>query len=412
MSKTTDLPAHGGSDTLRTGSIGPVQDMETLSRRVWNSMRPETGQTGQSPDEHESSREAGRHEDTSPATIPGESDRASHDDFYIPDIDEPISRPEPAFAPEKAQPGEKKSPPSRKLEVLPSDEFPGLQPRSEPLEHNDAPAEVSSPARETPARIQEFYRLKNRAADHGDTPDAVLRIPPNFDASKPFNMVVYNHGFYSTAKSSIPYNNLDKLMANAPPNTILVLPEWQANPSAASGAQGRFGDQNRFRNMVQEIFDKTPELKGKTVADIANIDIFSHSAGYNAARSELYNNDLGDKVRTVIDLDSQYSPRVYDGWIRDNIREISQGTKRFYSIGEDRRAATEALSNRVSRMLRNSGLPDDLLRDYNRPKSTPGSQTFRDHPLVFKHSTATLHGRGPHMSIPELYFGEILKSLR
>ncbi|MCA9803716.1 MAG: hypothetical protein KC777_17215 [Cyanobacteria bacterium HKST-UBA02] len=402
MSKTTELPVHGGSDTLRSGPIGPARDMETLSRRVWDSMRPENRLAGQTLNEDASKPQG--HGDLK-LTEGGHSGNKAHDDFYIPDIDEPIKGTEPR---------KDKSPPSGELKILPSDEFPGLKPRSDSqsLKHNDAPAEKTSAVRETPARIQEFHQLKNRSADHGGTPDAVLRIPPNFDASKPFNMVVYNHGFYSTAGSSIPYNNLDKLMANAPPNTILVLPEWQVNPSAASGAQGRFGDQNRFRNMIQEIFDKTPELKGRTVGDIANIDIFSHSAGYNAARSELYNNDLGGKVRTVVDLDSQYSPRVYDGWIRENIGDISRGNKRFYSIGEDRRAATEALSNRVSRMLKNSGLPDDSLRDYNHPKSTPGSQTFKDHSLVFKHSTATLHGRGPHMSIPELYFGKILESLR
>jgi hypothetical protein len=269
------------------------------------------------------------------------------------------------------------------------------------------PEELSSPA-----RIREFHNLRYRSADHGSTPDAVLRIPENFDPNKPFDVVVYNHGFYSTAKSSIPYNNLDSLMKKAPPNTLLVLPEWQVSPSAKSSAQGEFSRENQFRNMLQEVFDRTPELKGKSIHDIAGIHIFSHSAGHNAANSELYNNDLGDKVRTVVDLDSQYNPRVYDRWIQNNIDDIARGNKRFYSIGNDKSHATRSLSDRVGDMLRKAGFRKNILRDFKNPMHSLNGEIFRNNSLVFKTSQATLKGRGPHMSVPELYVGEILESLR
>ena len=338
-----------------------VPDFESVSRHLWDSMRWQPERRGQPPERK-------------PDAHPQGSPSPPHHQYL--DFSPP---PTPAYRPE-------------------------IEPRDR-LEHRDK-------IQHKPARVQEFYHLHNRSADHGRTPDAVIRIPPDFNASKPFDVVVYNHGFYSTAQSSVPYNHLDKLMGGAAPNTVLVLPEWQVRPSAASSSQGRFADRNRFSNMLQEIFDKTPELRGKTVKDIANIDIFSHSAGHNAASSELYHNGLGDKIRTVVDLDSQYNPHVYDRWIENNLHDLSKGKKHFYSIGEDRIAATEGLANRVSRMLRSARLPDQVVRDYSHPKSTPGSHAFSDHSLVFKHSTATLRGRGPHMSIPELYFGEIIKSLK
>ena len=264
----------------------------------------------------------------------------------------------------------------------------------------------------SPARIREYHNLRYRSANHGSAPDAVLRIPENFDPNKPFDVVVYNHGFYSTAKSSIPYNDLDNLMRKAPPNTLLILPEWQVSPSAKSSNQGRFSRDNQFRNMLQEVFDKTPELKGKSVNDIAGIHILSHSAGHNAANSELYSNDLGDKVRTVVDLDSQYNPRAYDRWIQNNIDDIACGNKRFYSIGYDKSYATRSLSDRVGDMLRRAGFRKNIMKDFKNPMHTLSGSTFRDNSLVFKTSEATLKGRGAHMSMPELYVDEILESLR
>lgn len=388
MEKTAQQAGEGQGEKFRSFSTGSPLDRERLSRQVWDSMR-------------DGRFTAQRFFDTG---------IKKNDSTY-----RESSRP-PSRSRNKVElPEELKgfgAPSSRK-----SGDTKRNDPRDDKTDRNRADdSELERRRRQeglrSPALIREYHKLRYRSADHGSAPDAVLRIPENFDPDKPFDVVVYNHGFYSTAKSSIPYNNLDSLMRKAPSNTLLVLPEWQVSPSAKSSNQGRFSRDNHFRNMLQEIFDKTPELKGRSVSDINGIHIFSHSAGHNAATSELYNNDLGDKVRTVVDLDSQYNPRAYDRWIQNNIDDIAHGNKRFISIGNDKSYATRTLSDRVGDMLRRAGFRKNIVRDFKDPMHTLNGGTFRNNSLVFKTSEATLKGRGPHMSVPELYMGEILESLR
>jgi hypothetical protein len=192
----------------------------------------------------------------------------------------------------------------------------------------------------------------------------MVLLPKNFDPSKPIHLVVYDHGWYDNAKSAYNKSHLAEQMAKAPPNTVLIVPEWQKTPGSSGpegGVQGEFSKPGFLSGMVQEIFDKTPELKNKTLADVDHIGIISHSAGFHAAESEVYNNgEFSKKIDSVTLLDSLYNGQGFDKWIQDNINDLSAGTKHFHNIFNSSTAKnSKAQAERVQKMLKDAGLPAD-----------------------------------------------------
>ena len=250
-------------------------------------------------------------------------------------------------------------------------------------------------------------RLNNRASNHG-SPDAVVHIPRGFDPTKPINVVIYNHGFGSTASGAYRDNQLGRAMAQAPPNTILVVPEWQSNPSSRSGDQGRLRQPGMFNNMLQELFDRTDGLRGKRVDQINSISIFAHSAGYGPLETQIYSTGLGSKVANITMLDATYRPHGLDRWLRDNIRDLHAGTKTFTNIFNGTAGASRDQARRIRGMLADAGLPaTSMLEDSN--GSTPLSAArMAGKSIVFKFSSQSDGNRGPHLAIPSQYFGPVL----
>lgn len=256
-------------------------------------------------------------------------------------------------------------------------------------------------------RVYELRRLNNRAADHMG-PDAVVRLPANFDPSKPINLVIYNHGWGSTAQSSYRDNKLSEQMKDVPPNTVLIVPEWQRNAGANSGDQGNFKTSGLFANMLQEIFDKTPSLKGKSLSDVASISIFAHSAGYGPAETEIYKNGLGNKVTSITLLDALYDGTGFDSWIRSNASDLAAGRKQFYNFFQGTANYSKQLATRMQALLPSSA----ILQDYSNPNSVMDANTIAKYPVIFKYSTATDGGLAPHYSMPHLYVGPVESAAR
>lgn len=256
-------------------------------------------------------------------------------------------------------------------------------------------------------RVYELRRLNNRAADHMG-PDAVVRLPAGFDPSKPINLVIYNHGWGSTVQSAYSDNKLGEQMNNAPPNTVLIVPEWQKNAGANSGDQGNFRSSGLFDNMVQEIFDKTPGLAGKRLSDVASVGIFAHSAGYGPAETEIYKNALGSKVTSITLLDSLYDNTGFDAWIQANANDLASGRKQFYNFFEGTSNYSTQLANRMRSLIPGAA----ILTDYNNPKAVLDAATLARYPIVFKYSTAYDGDATPHYAMPHLYVGPVEAAAR
>jgi len=253
-------------------------------------------------------------------------------------------------------------------------------------------------------KVYELAKLKHNAGN-ASGPDAIVRLPADFDPCKPINVVIYNHGFEDSAKSSVKNADLNEQMAEAPPNTVLIVPEWQKQPGSRSGDQGNFQKPGEFKHMLEDAFAATPELRGKHLQNVEHIGIVAHSAGYGPATTELYKNDLGDKVNSVTLLDSLYNPKAFDPWLEANIQDLSEGKKHFTNIfGDSTEGPSKAQAIRVEKMLEHAGLSkSSMVKDYNHGKQIMDPATLAGHPIIFKYSNATVAGKGSHASLPNLY---------
>ena len=293
------------------------------------------------------------------------------------------------------------SKPNSNLPFVPGDTKPAFPKRDT---EKEIPNPTSGP--QTPERVVELFRMNNRSADHNG-PDAVVRLPKNFDPSKPINLVVYNHGWGDTVQSSFRNTNMNQQMDEAPPNTVLILPEWQAQAGASNGNQGRFREQGRFKAFLQEVLDKTPGLNGKTLNDVKNLDIISHSAGDNATLSEVNNNGLEKKITSITLLDSMYNTSTgFDNWIQSNIHEIAKGTKQFRNIYFDKAGPSRAQADRVRNMLTQAGYSSNLVyQDDRRGQPIMTASELARNSIVFKYSD--IGGGGAHGTIPKIYVAPV-----
>lgn len=263
--------------------------------------------------------------------------------------------------------------------------------------------------RVTAEKVVEFHNMRYRSADHGNLPDALIRLPRNFDPSKPINLVVYNHGYRDSIRTALVNAELGRQLDLAPPNTVLVLPEWQKYAGASNAVDGDFGNQNQFKNMLQEIFDKTPELKGKTLNDVKNIDVISHSGGDKALVSIVNNNGLGGKITSLTLLDSTYViGNQLDMWMRLNIHDLASGRKQLRSIYNDTASASRAQAGRLRQMLINAGYSSNkVFSDDRGGQPAMTADELARNPIVYKYTDVTYKGKGPHTSLPMLYIGPI-----
>lgn len=265
-------------------------------------------------------------------------------------------------------------------------------------------AELFADAADASGQAFELRNLKHRAADNAG-PDAVVRVANGFSPQAPIHLVVYNHGFYTDVRGAYDEARLAQQLADAPGNVVLLVPEWQRNPRAASGDQGRFSESGMFAGMVQDVFDLVPPLSGKTLADVIKISILGHSAGYGPAESEIYNNGLGGKIVSVTLLDALYDRYGFDRWLQDNIRQLNAGRKRFLNVFYSSTANySKAQAQTVKRLLAQAGLrTDSLVEDYDRGAEVMDAAAVAAHPLVFKYSSRNVDDLGVHFSIPVLY---------
>jgi hypothetical protein len=261
------------------------------------------------------------------------------------------------------------------------------------------------------AKVYVIYRLEHRAADH-ETADALVRIPADFDITKPLRLVIYNHGFGTNVASIYTDSRLSEQMSRAGANTVLVLPEWQAQPDSRKSDQGQFGAQYLFRAMLLEIFGLIPELQGKKFADVVAIDIAAHSAGYGPTISEIYKNDLGDKIRSIALLDALYTDDGFNKWITSNLDALQRGEKQFYNVFFD---STREHSKDLARLIERLWQPDkckdvSMLVDYSDSDRVLNADNLKGKSVAFIYSTKCIDGLEQHFSIPRLYFGLLMEA--
>lgn len=296
--------------------------------------------------------------------------------------------------------------PSKPLEFPPS--------RLAPTPHEIAPPIALPSPLQTPHYADPPFEFKHLVHGSGQTqyPDAEVLVPNNLDTSPgvPVHLVVYNHGFGTTAHDAVYKKRLQEQMESAPANTVMIVPEWQAVPNSRNSSQGNFGAPNQFNRMVTEIFANTPGLEHTTWNDVDKVGIISHSAGYSPTLTELNSNKIYGKVNSIALLDSLYDHYGFDPWIKSHISDFERGTKRFYNISEDTVKQSMDQADRVKGWLpRNSPV---MLTDFQNGQTVLSGSDFASHPIVFKYSDKAVGRTGKHELIPLLYVKRIEEAAR
>lgn len=203
-------------------------------------------------------------------------------------------------------------------------------------------------------------RLDNSAAPGRGRTDAVVFTAAGFNPNAPFDVVVFNHGFRSTAESSMREFNLADQIRRGHPQTVLIVPEWQVNGGASNTNQGRFAQQGFFTNMLKEALQKSNIGQGN-LANVDRIHVFSHSAGYAPTGSILNNNpELSNKIHSVTMLDSLYSDTV-GRWVQNNMQALANREKYYRNVyGPSTAGNSRAQFARLQQALRQMGRPDAI----------------------------------------------------
>lgn len=256
-----------------------------------------------------------------------------------------------------------------------------------------------------------LMNLKFSTAKH-KTPDAIVYIPAGFDPDAPMNLLIYNHGLTNNVDEAFDIWHLDEGMRHAPRNTVMVVPEWAYDPEAYSSAAGTFHQPNFFRNMLSEIFSKTPQLNGKTVDDIQNITIATFSGGFRASQSQIHRNGMEEKVRGLVLLDSLYETAYFDEWLRKNLHEFAAGRKFYQNFYFDTARNSMAQLQRLRKMVADAGLPQSLIyHDRDHPKQVIGADVISRHNIVYVYSTMYSDEHTAHQAAAYIYFPEALKAI-
>lgn len=213
---------------------------------------------------------------------------------------------------------------------------------------------------------------------------AIVYVPKVSGQQKKIDVVVYNHGYGTTASGAFTQARLIEQMRLSRPASLLIVPEWQKLPGSRNSDQGLFEKEGQFKALLDAAFHQLPQLKGVA---ISGMTIVSHSAGYGPTETEIYKNAL-PQVRSIVLLDSLYDSCGFDPWLKSNIRALSSGEKRFCNIFNDTSKYSRAQAVRVRQFLRAEGLSSGcLLEDYNNGAALLGASAFQEKSIIFKFSS-------------------------
>lgn len=256
----------------------------------------------------------------------------------------------------------------------------------------------------TASRTYKLRKLNTRTAPH-QASDAIVHVPKGFDRSRAVRLVIYNHGLAHTVDETFSIWMLGRHMSAAPPNTVLILPEWAANPKEYSSNAGPFHRPGFFRRMLTEIMSRTPELKDTNIEDVQEIAIVTYSGGFRAAATEIYRNNLTAKISNLTLLDSLYRSDHFDAWLKSNLKPLAAGKKQFHNFFFDTRQQSIAQHRRLKQMFTWAGISSPgMLYDTQRPGAVLSASTIARHGIVFKLSTRASRSFSPHENIASIYF--------
>ncbi len=157
----------------------------------------------------------------------------------------------------------------------------------------------------------------------GDAPDVIVHIPSHYETRRPFDLVVFLHGFDGCTRALVaaapvpcrggepPHRvwDLARLHEQAGTHTILIVPQLAYLARTAKGH--RFLTEGAFDTMLHELFagPLAQRLGSLDLARLHSVTLVAHSAGYGATLSILNDARRLIPIQHVVLLDA-----LYAGW--------------------------------------------------------------------------------------------------
>jgi hypothetical protein len=252
-------------------------------------------------------------------------------------------------------------------------------------------------------------------------PNALVYIPGNFDPTPPLNLIVYIHGFDNCVTNIVrasdgtcsdggvtrdAYSLAAQLEASGK-NALLLAPEVAFE--AATGDPGNLKYKDTFAALLQEtLTDLQPLIGARTLADVGELIVASHSGGYTAADDVV--DSTGITAREVWMLDSLYSSTVttdFEGWVKQDLGSLRAPYRRFatfYTILDNACGGTDCNSETLAGDVR-ALYPGDAGVVIDEPSA---AVTWTDD--VYRHGFLCKHSSLAHNDIPRYYFVHLLST--
>jgi hypothetical protein len=178
-------------------------------------------------------------------------------------------------------------------------------------------------------------------------------------------------------------------------NALLVIPELKFD--ASTGNPGVFADKGNFALFLTELFSASAlgsVLPVRTLDQIDNISVMSHSAGYWATAMILRHGGVNN-IRQVVLFDSLYNyADDFIAWIQQSLKSPNCRFQfaNIYSRNGDTYADSQKMATRASSIV-----PAAQFLDDRKPSAAlaPGTTAYN---VFFKYSSLD------HDSIPRVYF--------
>ncbi len=252
-------------------------------------------------------------------------------------------------------------------------------------------------------------------------PSALVYIPSRFDPTPPLNVIVYIHGFdncvinivrdaggtCSTGGAVHDSYALAAQLEASGKNALFVAPEVEFEQS--SGNPGGLADKGTFQKLLQETLDDlTPQIGARTLADIGEIIVASHSGGYTVADDIVDSTNI--TAREIWMFDSLYSSSVtsdFESWVKQDLGSLYPPYRRFatfYTIIDNACGGTDCNSENMAAAVKALYPPDaGVVIDDSSAATTWPDDEYR-HGMLCKHSSLA------HNDIPRFYFVHLLST--
>ncbi len=161
-----------------------------------------------------------------------------------------------------------------------------------------------------------IYQGKTYSAkEHYNDSSFLVFIPQKFNPTKPYEMVIWLHGWNNNIDSTIQSFNLIEQFSTANKNALLVFVQGPKN--APDSYAGKFEQPNNFNGFLKDVITQLQKKKIDISSKLNSIVIAGHSGAYRAmSYITLYSNY---PIKGILLFDALYSEEEkFTMYLREN----------------------------------------------------------------------------------------------